>query len=378
MPKHHEKGHASTWSSNALASLTPSVSLAVERCPALSAWTIAPMRASACLSSARGRFSTCSPLELQMQEGEHTIRTIVEKTRLPVNVMVPSSPPRNPHDPPFDPWRPPIQAGQHPDQDSGGVLRVTFEQNTASALPLARVHSTANVYWCLKGCFKEKLGWRLWSTAGLLTARSSSTLTTTLGRSVTCGWTGSRMARARKKVAQVEWEVGAAICNRQRKHGCPSHMHLPSSLSSARDQLTQSFHRLSVCVYGNNLHGNSEVNLQGCVSLCGDCVPAEVPDADYLFPELQESSSGSINQTCHTRSFGWIMLEPWICARPHRGGRKFDCLWLHDCAAKPHSRSHYCLAWCRCQSTSTSGASKVWSCEFIYTRLTLIVSIWNK
>ncbi|XP_019376227.1 PREDICTED: GRB2-associated and regulator of MAPK protein 2 [Gavialis gangeticus] len=46
----------------------------------------------------KGRFSTRSPLELQMQEGEHTIRSIIEKVRLPVNVAVPSRPPRNPYD----------------------------------------------------------------------------------------------------------------------------------------------------------------------------------------------------------------------------------------------------------------------------------------
>ncbi|XP_032071986.1 GRB2-associated and regulator of MAPK protein 2 [Thamnophis elegans] len=46
----------------------------------------------------KGRFSTRSPLELQMQEGEHTIRSIIEKVRLPVNVIVPSRPPRNPYD----------------------------------------------------------------------------------------------------------------------------------------------------------------------------------------------------------------------------------------------------------------------------------------
>ncbi|KAH0622955.1 hypothetical protein JD844_025909 [Phrynosoma platyrhinos] len=46
----------------------------------------------------KGRFSTRSPLELQMQEGEHTVRSIIEKVRLPVNVTVPSRPPRNPYD----------------------------------------------------------------------------------------------------------------------------------------------------------------------------------------------------------------------------------------------------------------------------------------
>ncbi|NWW94408.1 GARE1 protein, partial [Rhynochetos jubatus] len=46
----------------------------------------------------RGRFSTRSPLELRLQEGEHTIRSIIEKVRLPVNVAVPGRPPRNPYD----------------------------------------------------------------------------------------------------------------------------------------------------------------------------------------------------------------------------------------------------------------------------------------
>uniref|UniRef100_A0A8C3T8R7 GRB2 associated regulator of MAPK1 subtype 2 n=1 Tax=Chelydra serpentina TaxID=8475 RepID=A0A8C3T8R7_CHESE len=46
----------------------------------------------------RGCFSTRSPLELQLREGEHTIRSIIEKVRLPVNVAVPGRPARNPYD----------------------------------------------------------------------------------------------------------------------------------------------------------------------------------------------------------------------------------------------------------------------------------------
>ncbi|XP_067999380.1 GRB2-associated and regulator of MAPK protein 2 isoform X1 [Melanerpes formicivorus] len=46
----------------------------------------------------KGRFSTRSPLELRLQEGEHTICSIIEKVRLPVNVAVPSRPARNPYD----------------------------------------------------------------------------------------------------------------------------------------------------------------------------------------------------------------------------------------------------------------------------------------
>ncbi|KAM7173599.1 GRB2-associated and regulator of MAPK protein 2 [Macrochelys suwanniensis] len=46
----------------------------------------------------KGCFSTRSPLELQLREGEHTIRSIIEKVRLPVNVAVPGRPARNPYD----------------------------------------------------------------------------------------------------------------------------------------------------------------------------------------------------------------------------------------------------------------------------------------
>uniref|UniRef100_A0A8C6K8F2 GRB2 associated regulator of MAPK1 subtype 2 n=1 Tax=Nothobranchius furzeri TaxID=105023 RepID=A0A8C6K8F2_NOTFU len=46
----------------------------------------------------RGRFCTRSPLEQGMLGGEHTIRSIIERVRLPVNVSVPSRPPRNTYD----------------------------------------------------------------------------------------------------------------------------------------------------------------------------------------------------------------------------------------------------------------------------------------
>ncbi|XP_041950787.1 GRB2-associated and regulator of MAPK protein 2 [Alosa sapidissima] len=46
----------------------------------------------------KGRFCTRSPQELQMQEGEHTVRAIIERVRLPVNVSVPARPPRNHYD----------------------------------------------------------------------------------------------------------------------------------------------------------------------------------------------------------------------------------------------------------------------------------------
>ncbi len=241
----------------------------------------------------RGRFSTCSPLELQMQEGEHTIRTIVEKTRLPVNVMVPSSPPRNPHD-------------LHLIREGHRYKLVNIQTKTVVVCCALRSNKILPVHFPLHVSTALP---RLLVSEGML--QGEAWLETVVHRWFTyCQeqFNIDDYSRAVRDV-QVDWiedgkspkkssaggmGSGSAICNSSGSNGCPSHMHLPSSLSSARDQLTQSFHRLSVCVYGNNLHGNSEVNLQGCVSLCGDCVPAEVPDADYLFPELQESSSGSI------------------------------------------------------------------------------------
>uniref|UniRef100_UPI00358F3912 GRB2-associated and regulator of MAPK protein 1-like n=1 Tax=Myxine glutinosa TaxID=7769 RepID=UPI00358F3912 len=52
----------------------------------------------------RGRFGTRSPHELRLQDGEHTMRSILEQVRLPLNVQVPSrhgfgpSPTRNSYD----------------------------------------------------------------------------------------------------------------------------------------------------------------------------------------------------------------------------------------------------------------------------------------
>lgn len=241
----------------------------------------------------RGRFSTCSPLELQMQEGEHTIRTIVEKTRLPVNVMVPISPPRNPHD-------------LHLIREGHRYKLVNIQTKTVVVCCALRSNKLLPVHFPLHVSTALP---HLLVPEGML--QGEAWLETVVHRwfaycqeqfdiddysravrDVRVDWIED--GKSPKKSSAGGTGSGSAICNSSGSNGCPSHMHLPSSLSSARDELTQSFHRLSVCVYGNNLHGNSEVNLQGCVSLCGDCVPAEAPDADYLFPELQESSSGSL------------------------------------------------------------------------------------
>ncbi|KAL7876249.1 hypothetical protein AOLI_G00112120 [Acnodon oligacanthus] len=242
----------------------------------------------------RGRFSTCSPLELQMQEGEHTIRTIVEKTRLPVNVIVPSSPPRNPHD-------------LHLIREGHRYKLVNIQTKTVVVCCVLRSNKVLPVHFPLHVATALP---RLLVPEGLL--HGEAWLETVVHRWFTyCQeqFNIDDYSRAVRDV-RVDWledgkspkksgtggtgssSGGGNSSNNVGSNGCPAHVHLPSSLSSARDELTQSFHRLSVCVYGNNLHGNSEVNLQGCVSLYGEYVPPEPQDADYLFPELLDNSSG--------------------------------------------------------------------------------------
>lgn len=230
----------------------------------------------------KGRFSTRSPLELQMQEGEHTIRHIVEKTRLPVNVTVPSPPPRNPYDLHF------IREGHR-------YKFVNIQTKTVVVCCVLRSNKVLPMHFPLhltvpKFSLPEPPGQGdLWPEA------------------LVHHWLGvcqeqfdiDEYSRAVRDV-KTDWSED---CKSPKKGRCPGHSHVPSSLSYARDELTQSFHRLSVCVYGNNLHGNSEVNLHGCRNLGGDWAPfphdiLPYPDpgdsggSDYLFPESSEESTG--------------------------------------------------------------------------------------
>ncbi|KAM9164228.1 GRB2-associated and regulator of MAPK protein 1 isoform 3-T3 [Pangshura tecta] len=187
----------------------------------------------------KGRFSTRSPLELQMQEGEHTIRNIVEKTRLPVNVTVPSPTPRNPYDLHF------IREGHR-------YKFVNIQTKTVVVCCVLRGNKVIPMHFPLH-----------------LTLPKFS-----LPESLVKGelW--------HETLVQHWFNI------------CQEHY--------ARDELTQSFHRLSVCVYGNNLHGNSEVNLHGCRDLCSEWAlfshdalqyqDSGDSSSDYLFPEVSEES----------------------------------------------------------------------------------------
>lgn len=227
----------------------------------------------------KGRFSTRSPLELQMQEGEHTIRNIVEKTRLPVNVTVPSPPPRNPYDLHF------VREGHR-------YKFVNIQTKTVVVCCALYSNKIVPMHFPLhlalpKFSLPESLvKGEIWH------------------ESFVNHWFGlceeqfdiDEYSRAVRDV-KADWNED---CKSPQKSRCSGHSHVPNSLSYARDELTQSFHRLSVCVYGNNLHGNSEVNLHGCRDLCNEWAlfshdALQYQDlgdgsSDYLFPEVSEES----------------------------------------------------------------------------------------
>ncbi|KAM3860270.1 GRB2-associated and regulator of MAPK protein 1-like [Diretmus argenteus] len=242
----------------------------------------------------KGRFSTCSPLELQMQEGEHIIRNIVEKTRLPVNVTVPNSPPRNQHD-------------LHLIREGHRYKFVNIQTKTVVVCCVLRINKIIPIHFPFHMAMP-----RFIIPEGLL--QGELWMDTMVHRWFTfCQeqFDIDDYSRAVRDV-RTDWNddgkspkksSGNGSCSGSSggsgsTNGCPAHMQIPSSLTYARDELTQSFHRLSVCVYGNNLHGNSEVNLQGCMALCADwtilpsdSVPADSGDTEHFFPDLLDSTS---------------------------------------------------------------------------------------
>ncbi|XP_036273533.1 GRB2-associated and regulator of MAPK protein 1 isoform X1 [Pipistrellus kuhlii] len=232
----------------------------------------------------KGRFSTRSPLELQMQEGEHTIRNIVERTRLPVNVTVPSPPPRNPYD-------------LHSIREGHRYKFVNIQTKTVVVCCVLRSNKVLPMHFPLhlavpKFSLPEPPGQGApWPEA------------------LVHHWLGVCQEQVdideySRAVRDVRTDWSGEDCKSPKKGRCHGHGHVPSALSYARDELTQSFHRLSVCVYGNNLHGNSEVNLHGCRNLGGEWAPfphdhllpyQDPPGdsgSDYLFPESSEEPPG--------------------------------------------------------------------------------------
>ncbi|KAM6908380.1 GRB2-associated and regulator of MAPK protein 1 isoform 2-T2 [Lycodopsis pacificus] len=241
----------------------------------------------------KGRFSTCSPLELQMQDGEHIIRNIVEKTRLPVNVTVPSSPPRNQHD-------------LHHIREGHRYKLVNIQTKTVVVCCILRSNKIIPIHFpfhmAMPRCVipEELLQGELWLEPmvhrwfSFCQEQFDIDDYSRAVRDVRTDWNDDgKSPKKSSGNSNCSGSSGGSSSN-----GCHNHMQIPSSLTYAREELTQSFHRLSVCVYGNNLHGNSEVNLQGCMTLCGDwallpsdSIPSDSGENEHLFPELMDSTS---------------------------------------------------------------------------------------
>ncbi|XP_070841595.1 GRB2-associated and regulator of MAPK protein 1 [Chaetodon trifascialis] len=242
----------------------------------------------------KGRFSTCSPLELQMQDGEHTIRNIVEKTRLPVNVTVPSSPPRNQHD-------------LHLIREGHRYKLVNIQTKTVVVCCILRSNKIIPVHFPFHMAMprfiipEELLQGELWLDTmvhrwfSFCQEQFDIDDYSRAVRDVRTDWNDDGKS---PKKSSGNGSCSGSSGGSGGSNGCPNHMQIPSSLTYARDELTQSFHRLSVCVYGSNLHGNSEVNLQGCMTLCGDwallpsdSIPSDSGENEHFFPELLDSTS---------------------------------------------------------------------------------------
>lgn len=242
----------------------------------------------------KGRFSTCSPLELQMQDGEHTIRNIVEKTRLPVNVTVPSSPPRNQHD-------------LHLIREGHRYKFVNIQTKTVIVCCILRSNKIIPIHFPFHMAMprfiipEELLQGELWLDTmvhrwfSFCQEQFDIDDYSRAVRDVRTDWNDDGKS---PKKSSGNGSCSGSSGGSSSSNGCPNHMQIPSSLTYARDELTQSFHRLSVCVYGSNLHGNSEVNLQGCMTLCGDwALPpsdsmlSDSGENEHYFPELLDSTN---------------------------------------------------------------------------------------
>ncbi|XP_070603802.1 GRB2-associated and regulator of MAPK protein 1 isoform X2 [Erythrolamprus reginae] len=225
----------------------------------------------------KGRFSTRSPLELQMQEGEHTIRNIVEKTRLPVNVNVPSPPPRNPYDLHF------VREGHRYKfvniQTKTVVVCCALHSNKIIPMHFP-LHLALPKFTLPESLVKGEVWHEAFVKHWFSLCQEQFDI--------------DEYSRAVRDV-KADWNED---CKSPQKSRPASHNHVPNSLSYARDELTQSFHRLSVCVYGNNLHGNSEVNLHDCRDLCNEWAlsshdalqDSRDGSCNYLFPEISEET----------------------------------------------------------------------------------------
>ncbi|XP_064196958.1 GRB2-associated and regulator of MAPK protein 2 isoform X2 [Anguilla rostrata] len=233
----------------------------------------------------RGRFSTRSPLELQMQDGEHTIRSIIEKVRLPVNVSVPSRPPRNPYD-------------LHVIREGHRYKLVSIISKTVVLCCILRKEEVAPFHFLLLTDMPRFL-----LPEGLLRGDPGFEKTA-LECALLCQehFNADDYSRA---VREVKTDLAEECGSPRRVRLCLQGLG-SGPLGYPRDELAQSFQRLSLCVYSGTLaHANGEppsLLPHGCRDSLGEqhILPHELltpadgggvggdPEREYMTPDWAE------------------------------------------------------------------------------------------
>ncbi|XP_078069104.1 GRB2-associated and regulator of MAPK protein 2 isoform X2 [Mustelus asterias] len=226
----------------------------------------------------RGKFSTRSPLEIQMQEGEHTIRSIIEKVRLPVNVTVPSRPPRNSYD-------------LHCIREGHRYKLVSIISKTVVLCCIIRKDDIIPLHFLLLSDMP-----RFVLPEGLI---RGNPLYEKLVQEITLfSQEHFNADEYSKAVREVKTDFTDDCTSPRRIRVCLQG-YTTNSLNYARDELTQSFQRLSMCAFsGAMLHSNGEVTFQRCRDSIGEqqimphelLTPPEVDvDREYLTPDWTEN-----------------------------------------------------------------------------------------
>ncbi|XP_067873927.1 GRB2-associated and regulator of MAPK protein 2 isoform X1 [Heterodontus francisci] len=227
----------------------------------------------------RGKFSTRSPLEIQMQEGEHTIRSIIEKVRLPVNVTVPSRPPRNSYD-------------LHCIREGHRYKLVSIISKTVVLCCIIRKDDIIPLHFLLLSDMP-----RFVLPEGLI---RGNPLYEKLVQEVTLfSQEHFNADEYSKAVREVKTDFTDDCTSPRRIRVCLQG-YTTNSLNYARDELSQSFQRLSLCAFsGAMLHSNGEVTFQSCRDSIGEqqimphelLTPPEVVDVDreYVTPDWTEN-----------------------------------------------------------------------------------------
>uniref|UniRef100_W5NHP6 GRB2 associated regulator of MAPK1 subtype 2 n=1 Tax=Lepisosteus oculatus TaxID=7918 RepID=W5NHP6_LEPOC len=234
----------------------------------------------------KGKFSTRSPLEIQMQEGEHTIRSIIEKVRLPVNVMVPSRPPRNLYD-------------LHIIREGHRYKLVSIISKTVVLCCILRKEEVTPFHFLLLTDMPRFL-----LPEGLL--RGDPLFEKAAHETSLFCQEHFNPDEYSKAVREVKTDFTEECTSPRRIRVCLQGF-TSNSLNYAREELTQSFQRLSLCVYsGTLMHTNGDLHSQGCRDSLGEqqVMPHELltpneggeGEREYMTPDWVENEFRTADQ----------------------------------------------------------------------------------